>query len=244
MTRGRDVAVDAMAKVWGQVAAVALAGAVLFGVLGSVFASLPSGRGAFLTLRAQDRAVHLRGKGCLGLAGGSGTLVGADVIVTSGHVANGIEHLEARLVGDITETAAVTHIDTKLDIAVLRLGDAFEYSALEFGDADVGDEGSVFIRDAEGVVHAKPYVVERRIRAETDNVGRTEIVERRSLQLEAKIERGDSGALLIDRSSHGVGVVWSTSRNLGDVGYATRGDEIAAVLDAERTNPSGPLRCN
>lgn len=231
-TRGRNAAISIFAGV-----------ALLIAVT-TVAASLPAGNGALLLLRPQDRAVHLTGKGCLGLAGGAGTLVGGDVILTSGHVANGIDTLDALIVGDVVVSARVTHIDTELDIAVLRLGAGFDYSELNFGDADVGDSGRFFVRDADGSVVSKPFSVKRRIRAQTENVGRTELVERRSLQLNAEVERGDSGAMLFDDLSRGVGVIWSTSRNLGAVGYATRGDEIASVLGSERTNPSGPLRCN
>lgn len=232
-----------MAKAWAHVGVTTVSFVALFGVVMAALTTVPYGRGSLLTLSPKDRAVHLTGKGCLGLAGGSGTLVGQDLIVTSGHVANGIETLEALMVGDRQATARVTHIDTKLDIAVLRLGPEFHYSPIEFGDADVADEGHIYVRDSDNVVESKPYVVQRRIRAQTDNVGRSEVVERRSLQLGADIARGDSGALLIDDASRGVGVVWSTSRSLGAVGYATRGDEIAGVLANERTTPSGPLRC-
>ena len=190
----------------------------------------------------QERVVRVVGLGCARSIGGSGALVGDDLVLTSGHLVVGVPEVTV-LTSDGSEFPAdVVHVDRTLDAAVLRVFGLGAIPEVEFGDAATGDVGQVEILSAQGERVPQAYVVDRRIRASTDNVGRTEVIERRSLQLSAEIVRGDSGALLFDERDRAVGLIWSTSKR-GETAYAVRGDELSPLIETAKLAPSGPGGC-
>lgn len=203
----------------------------------------------------QTRAVRVVGVECARSIGGTGALVGGDLMLTSGHVVVGADELDVHLDNGETLPGQVIHIDRRLDVAVMRVP-GLDLKPVAFGDADAGDSGVVAIlapfrieaevgepAEVELQVELQPYLVNRRIRATTDNVGRTEQIVRPTLELDADIESGDSGALLFNADGEAVGLVWSTSRARTTVGYAVRGNELESVLTAAQENPSGPGTC-
>lgn len=215
-------------------------------VVGLVIGALAIGVGGGRDL--QTRAVRITGVDCARSIGGTGALIGGDLVLTSGHVVVGATGLSVSLDNGEQLPGEVLHVDRVLDVAVMRVP-GLNLEPVTFGDASAGDKGVVAILeprdwpDRSLQVTLEPYAVERRIRATTDNVGRTEQIIRPTLELDADIERGDSGALMFDRDGVAVGLVWSTSRGAKNIGYAVRGNQLEAVLDAAQQSPSGPGGC-
>ena len=86
-----------------------------------------------------------------------------------------------------------------------------------------------------------PYRIDRPVIVRIDAVGGDERVERRSWLVAADIEKGDSGAALVDHEGIVVGIAYATSTKGLDSGYAVRASEledlIAAGLDPNLTIP-------
>jgi len=195
-----------------------------------------------------DPVVRVSGVACSQPTAGVGYLIDAGRILTSGHVVDAVTEVAILFGNQETAAGTVTHIDRMLDLAVVDIdGAAASYQPVdgpvEFGDSRAGDTGSIRLLSEEGERVDVPYEVMRRIRASTLDVGRENEITRRSVQLEAMVERGDSGAPLIDAAGQLVGVVWATSVSQQSTAYAVRGDEIATVIEAADEAPSGPGSC-
>lgn len=222
---------------------------VLAVIVGSVMAAFAAGCSAFGgTGAAVDPVVRVSGIACSQPTAGIGYLIDAGRILTSGHVVDAVSEVEVLFDNAETAVATVIHIDRMLDLAIVDIDgtpSTFESAdgPVEFGDSSAGDTGSIRLLTDEGKRVDVPYEVLRRIRASTLDVGRENEVTRRSVQLEAVVERGDSGAPLIDDEGRLVGVVWATSVSQEATAYAVRGDEIAAVVMAADESPSGPGSC-
>lgn len=235
-------------NVAGAWAPKARGGAARFGALLVLIMVLLPLSSCFGGRTLQSRAVRITGIDCARSIGGTGALIGGDLVLTSGHVVIGADDLTVHLDTGEQLRGEVLHVDRVLDVAVMRVR-GVDLGDVAFGDANTGDVGVVAVlgpgeSGAGGLeLSMEPYRVERRIRATTDNVGRTETIVRPTLEIVANVERGDSGALLFDRDGLAVGLIWSTSRQQETVGYATRGSELQQVVDAALSEPSGPGSC-
>lgn len=199
-----------------------------------------------------DPIVRLSGTACSVPSAGVGIIVDTNTVLTSGHAMDALDPVQVRLADGREAEGEVVHIDRVLDLAVVAIDpstspDGIDFSAVDgdarFGDAGTDDRGVIALLTDEGERVDVPYVVERRIRASTLDVGRNNEISRRSLQLAASIERGDSGAPLINDAGEIVGVVWATSVRQEARAYAVRGDEIEAVLEDAKVAASGPGSC-
>lgn len=198
-----------------------------------------------------DPIVRLSGVACSVPAAGVGTIVDTNIVLTSGHAMDGLTGVEITLADGRRVDGDVLHIDRVLDLAVVAIVDdgpgGIDVESIDgetrFGDAGSEDVGVIALLTDEAERVDVPYVVERRIRASTLDVGRNNEISRRSLELDANVERGDSGAPLINADGEIVGVVWATSVNQESTAYAVRGDEIEQVLEDAQTQPSGPGSC-
>jgi len=178
-------------------------------------------------------------------------IVDTNTVLTSGHVMDALGKVEIRLADGRGVEGEVVHIDRVQDLAVVAIRPdeltGMDISSIDgdvrFGDAGTDDVGVIALLTEDGVRVDAPYLVERRIRASTLDVGRNNEISRRSLQLDATVDRGDSGAPLINDQGEVVGIIWATSVSQDTTAYAVRGDEIQAVLTAAKDDPSGPGTC-
>ena len=199
-----------------------------------------------------SRAVRVTGLDCARSASGTGAMVGGDLVLTSGHVVRGIDELTVELPDGDDLVGTVVHLDLDLDVAVLRVA-GLNLPPVSYRDPVAGDSGVIALLDAGDArpgaaeslpeVIFEPFVVERRIRARTENVGRTEVIIRPTLQLASDVEAGDSGGVLFDADGNAVGLIWSTSRNRKNRAYAVQGGLLPGVLLAAEETPTGPIGC-
>lgn len=207
----------------------------------------------------EQSAVRVSGQGCRSDILGQGMSLGGGVIVTSGHVVDGVQEVLVRSTGDDPVTAYVAHIDRDLDVAVLvdraQWFNGDDRQVVEqdlrrlandrtrWSTPNAEDEGTVVLRDVEGGLESRTFTVVRRIRANTENVGRTAEVTRPTLELNASIDQGDSGAVLVAADGSMAGAIWAVSRNRPDVAFAVQGNELPGVLLDAADRPSGPGSC-
>lgn len=177
----------------------------------------------------------ISGEACGRKLSGTGFLAD-DVVITNAHVVAGATEVAATDALGIPWRADVVAFDPAADLAALRLdGGARAWRAASFGDADAGDRGSVVATDFE---------IRRRIRAHIDDIYGAEAVVRPSLEVEAVIAPGDSGAPLVDEMGAVVGVVYASSRGKNRTAYAIRAPEVEEFLATVGDTPveSGPCR--
>jgi S1-C subfamily serine protease len=132
--------------------------------------------------------------------------------------------------GGVEVDAEVVMLDRDRDIAVL----AFQQNAfgpvaaqgLEMrSDADDPlDEARVVIHRLDGTFVA-PVTILRRVSVTLDGEGR-----RQGIEIEAEIERGDSGAPIVDDKDRIIGMVFAASR-AGETGWTIAASELLDVAD-------------
>lgn len=196
-----------------------------------------------LVLREAARAVVLvRADACGQLQEGSGVVVGPDLIMTNGHVIAGADSVE--VVRDDGETFSVelVALDPGRDLAVLR-GTGIDRDPLPRRGVELGDQGGVFGHPSGGELTVSPFRVDRRLRAQGDDLYGNPAPERDVLLLAAELEPGDSGAPLVDAGGALVGVAFAIAPDRSGVAYAVSIDEIETLLaglDTTRTADPGP----
>lgn len=202
----------------------------------------------------QNEVGHVRisGQGCRTDIVGQGYKLSDDVVLTSGHVVDGLAQV---LIdgGDGPRDAAVVHIDRVLDVAVLvrsdradrnaALREALAERADDFVTPEAGGLGALVLRDDDGGAQTVNWSVVRRIRANTENVGQTAEVVRPSLELNAALKHGDSGGVLRNEDGTVAGLIWAVSRNRPEVAYAVQGEALLSSLEAAVSDPSGYGSC-
>ena len=183
--------------------------------------------------RALRSVIHVRAESqtCDRAQIGSGWVVSPGRVATNAHVVAGADRVRVR-VGDrgLERPARVVGFDPRRDVAVLAVegleAPALQVGApLEAGAAAVvagfpGDEGlwvdGARVRDV--------------ITARGADIYSTSSVVREVYSLRAQVRRGASGGPLLDPTGSVVGMIFATSLDDPDTGYALTLDEISGVL--------------
>lgn len=196
-----------------------------------------------LVLREAARAVVLvRADACGQLQEGSGVVVGPDLIMTNGHVIAGADSVEVVRNDGETFSVELVALDAGRDLAVLR-GTGIDRDPLPRRGVELGDQGGVFGHPSGGELTVSPFRVDRRLRAQGDDLYGNPAPERDVLLLAAELEPGDSGAPLVDAGGALVGVAFAIAPDRSGVAYAVSIDEIETLLaglDTTRTADPGP----
>lgn len=196
-------------------------------MLGSIVASCGSHREPTVADLVRAAAVGIDTTGCAQRSHGSGIRVGGDLIVSAAHVVAGATGITLTAADGTTSTATVIGLDPVADTAVLRAdqpGDA----QFEFAAAVPGDEAIVAV-SRDGMIEILPATIIRHVTIRTDDIYLDSKVDRPGYELDASIERGDSGgALVVDGRL--VGLVWSRSTVSGTRGWALDTMPLAAVI--------------
>jgi S1-C subfamily serine protease len=182
---------------------------------------------------ALDSVIHVRAESstCDTAQVGSGWVVSPRHVVTNAHVVAGAERVRVSVRGTGRgRDAQVVAFDPGRDVAVLEVpglqaGQLAQGRPLDTGDPAVlagfpGDEG-LWVGSARvrGTLTAQG----------ADIYGDTPVV-REIYSLRSQVRRGASGGPVLDRQGRVVGMVFATSLDDPDTGYALTLDEIAPVL--------------
>lgn len=201
------------------------AGAIAVAVLiGAVIAIACSG--ATEATPVDDRPIEIRARGCDGPdpAVGSGTAVDAETVLTVAHVVAGADSITVTDAGGAEHAATVAAIDTDLDLAVLDVP-GLGVTSVELASLGAGDMGTA---SGVGTGGAFVWTIERTVVIRFADIYGEGAHERPGYELEATIERGDSGAGLFAEDGSLGGVVFATSRRDPARAWAT---DIAAAAD-------------
>ena len=179
--------------------------------------------------------VALRAVGCGGTAWASGFTVADDLVVTAAHPVAGRTRIAVTDSVGRSHYGFVVALDAVLDVAAVRVPglSAEPVEVVGADDAAVAPPGApvtVAAADVDGQVISKPGTIERRVRANIDDIYRSARVSRRALELSFDGGYGDSGAAVLNSDGAVVGMVFATSRSRPNAGYAIRAVEINAAL--------------
>jgi S1-C subfamily serine protease len=171
---------------------------------GWVLASAPSAPSPL------DAAVQVRVGGCSLIDHlGQGSMIGARLVLTSAHVVAGATAIGLTAADGTTASGVVVHLDPDLDLALVET-DRPIGRPLVIGRAGRGDVGTVVVRRDERLTVMQVGVV-RPVTIRTEDIYIDGMVERPGYELEATIESGDSGGVVVV-DGRAVAVVWSRSR--------------------------------
>jgi Trypsin-like serine proteases, typically periplasmic, contain C-terminal PDZ domain len=155
---------------------------------------------------------------------GSGFFVQSDVIATNYHVIKGSAHLYIKIVGqeDIYSVAKVLSVDSKRDLALLRVQD-IEAPPLSLADdsgVEVGDEVYT-IGNPEGLEGTLSQGIVSGIRQTTAG---------KYLQITAPISHGSSGGPVLNKQGQVIGIAVGTFRKGQNLNFAIPVSDLNILL--------------
>ncbi len=184
----------------------------------------------------------VRSEGCGRLQTGSGVALDAELVVTNAHVVAGGRTLTVRAADGTVREATVVAFDPGRDLALLAVPD-HGLAPLPLGTAAVGDV-AVVVGHPGG--SPDPRVATARVDGRVLGVGRDiygdDGAERDLLLLAAELQRGDSGAPVVDADGTLLGVVFAISPDRPGVAYAVTSGEVQELLALPRS-PGDARRC-
>ncbi len=199
---------------------------------------LPS-LGSFDSVVAASRAsvVKVEGTGCGGIVDGSGFVVSNGRVATNAHVVAGVSSPKVIDANGVHNTRVVW-FDDQLDLAVLQVGDlAGKPLAVNTTDQPAGTNAVVLGYPGGGEFNAQSAAILDQFTAIGRDIYGQGITRRQVYSLQAHIIPGNSGGPVIGADGSVYGVVFATSTQYNNVGYALTGQQVAGALtQAEKSN--------
>jgi Trypsin-like peptidase domain/Colicin V production protein len=196
---------------------------------------------AAATRAAESSTVEVFGSGCNQgfLNQGSGFVVADDLVVTNAHVVAGTSAQWVQFEGGKHE-ATVVAFDPSLDVAVLRVrGLGLAPLPLLHGEAERGDVGAVLGYPGGGALDADAAAVRRVMEPVGRDIYGDDEVRRRVYELQATIQRGNSGGPFVLASGRAAGLVFASSVQEQGVGYAIVSGALTPIVERARALTAG-----
>lgn len=181
---------------------------------------------------------------CDNLQSGTGWVFAPEHVATNAHVVAGSTSLTVQVNGKgKVFDAQLVAFDPKRDVAVLRVP-GLAATPLDTGaDLNAGADAVAVGFPGNGGYTISPARTRETLRARGTDIYDDESVTRNVYSLRAIIRQGNSGGPLLDKNGRAVGMIFATSLNDKETGYALTIGEIESVLrqgrNAERPLPSG-----
>jgi S1-C subfamily serine protease len=182
---------------------------------------------------AEPSTVRVQAIVCAAQASGSGVVVGNGYVVTNAHVVAGARNgaVAVATVGGDRADATVVLFDPSLDVAVLRAPD-LSARPLRFAtsDPDRGTVGAALGYPGGGSLTVASAAVTGAYRATGYDIYGEVRVDRDILELQAQIDRGDSGGPFVLEDGTIGGLVFAEARSDPDFGYALTPTSVATRI--------------
>jgi S1-C subfamily serine protease len=201
---------------------------------------------ASVIANAQPSVVKVEGTGCGGIVEGSGFVAADGRVVTNAHVVAGVASPKVIDKNGIHNTT-VTWFDPDIDLALLRVSQlAGKPLPIDTTNEAAGTGGVVLGYPGGGSFTAQSASVLDRFIAVGRNIYGQDRTVREVYSLQAVIRAGNSGGPLVGQDGKVHGIVFATSTQYNDVGYALTGQQTAGELSrAEHlTTPVGTGSCS
>jgi hypothetical protein len=164
---------------------------------------------------ARAAAIGVRAEGCNPSDDiGSGSMIDTDLALTAAHVVAGATDVRVVDADGAPHAADVVMFDPELDIAVLRTAQPIGAPLTVGAPAESDDQGTIvtFRGDDEprSLVTSQVTVV-RTVDIDTTDIYLDRDVTRAGFEVSAKIEPGDSGAVVVLPGAIAAGIIWAKS---------------------------------
>ena len=170
---------------------------------------------------------------------GSGFIIDpAGYVVTNNHVIDGASEVSVRLGDDSTYPAEVVGSDPQTDLALLKIDAGKPLPALEFGDSDAAEVGD-WVMAVGNPFGLGGTVTAGIISARGRNIQAGPYDD--FLQVDASINRGNSGGPLFDLEGKVIGVntaIYSPNGGSVGIGFATPSNMVKSVVAQLRESGS------
>jgi S1-C subfamily serine protease len=178
----------------------------------------------------QPSVVKVEGTGCGGIVEGSGFVVSGDDIATNAHVIAGVRNPKVIDSNGIHNTKVVW-FNPDVDLAVLQV-DHLAGKPLAINDTalDNGTPGVVLGYPGGGNFDAEPAAIIDHFTALGRNIYGHGVTSRDVYSLQAHVIPGNSGGPVIGADGRVLGIVFATSTQYNNVGYALTGHQVAGEL--------------
>lgn len=175
-------------------------------------------------------AMKIEGIACGRQLNGSGFVVAPQTVVTNAHVVAGQDETEVLTQSGDRLDAVVVGFDPDRDLAVLEVP-GLGADPLPVSDADDGAVGGVFGYPGGGDLRVAPFEIARELAARGRDIYNEGATTRQVFEISAGLERGDSGAALVDPDGAVVGVAFAIAPDRSDVAYALTTEELATAVE-------------
>jgi S1-C subfamily serine protease len=153
-------------------------------------------------------------------------MIGGDLVTTAAHVVAGATHIEVRF-GSGEHAATIAAIDTRADLAVLRVEGLRQYS-VELRSA-TGTESGAYVGYGGAEPMLKQFSIKRRIILTSQDIYGNGNYPRAAYDVAASVATGDSGGgLFVDGAL--TGVMWARSQQTEQQAYAIDISEFRPLI--------------
>lgn len=189
---------------------------------------------------AMSASVRVESEGCsLHHEVGGGAFVAAATVVTVAHVVAGATDVDVVLADGTEKTASVVALDRRKDLALLRV-DA-DVTPLPLGAMRAGSHGT-FVTWRSGTAHELAFSATQVVDIQSSDIDHASTDLRRGYAIEASIQAGDSGSVLVS-NGRAVAVVFARSSYSNATGWATSAEEVRALLNAPHDHEVNTGEC-
>jgi len=196
-------------------------------------------------IAAEASTVRVQGQACGLLQEGSGWTVGPDLVVTNAHVVAGEKPgtTKVLLPNGALKQAAVVAYNPDVDLALLSVPGLGE-PALKIGIGGIGQKGAVLGHpNGQPALAVQPAVIASAVQALGKDLYDTRNISRDVYILAAALERGDSGAPLVNQQGEVVGIAFAIAPDHPTTSYALSVTELTPLLQAPHDQVVGTQAC-
>lgn len=185
-----------------------------------------------LVEQLRPSVIHVMGESqrCARRLMGSGFVIDRNHVITNAHVVAGTSTVRLDTVAGVYDSEVV-YYNPDLDIAVLK-SDGIDLPALTWAPqaAQSGADAIVMGFPESGPFEAAPARIADRIAISGPDIYATGRVERESYTVRGTIRQGNSGGPIVDNNGNVLGVVFGSSVDTSDIGYALTAQEVQTAL--------------
>ncbi|MFO0559427.1 MAG: trypsin-like peptidase domain-containing protein [Polyangiales bacterium] len=167
---------------------------------------------------------------------GTGFIIGNNEVLTNNHVIDGAQAIEVQLDDGRRVAASVVGRDPRTDVALLRLKDAGETTAISLGDSDALEVGDWVV--AIGNPYGLSQTVTTGIVSAKGRTGRDVPLDPAGyysfIQTDASINPGNSGGPLLDLNGNVIGINTAVNRQAQGIGFAIPINMVKTILQQLR----------
>jgi S1-C subfamily serine protease len=192
--------------------------------------------------RVVQSTVKVSGEACRRIQEGSGFVAMPGIVVTNAHVVAGEKAPRVEPYEGKSLPATVILFDANRDLAMLRVP-GLSKAALPVAKAKEGDTGVVYGHPGGGDLRPAPARISQELIAVGRDIYDRNDTRRSIFVLASNLRPGDSGAALVDKTGHVVGVAFAIAPDKPGVSYALTDKELKSVLASGANTPVSTGGC-